>query len=345
MGRPGVRTKRIGILGAGLTGKRHARALKRIDGAKIVAVCDRNPERAEELIAEQQASGASNGPTDSAPKAYTECESMIRDSELDALYICIQPYAHSGEVELAASHNVNVFIEKPVALTAAKALEMTECSEAAAIITQVGYMLRYSGAVRRLKQLIEDGTAGRPTLFQGRYACNSLHSPWWRDRSKSGGQMFEQAIHIYDAALHLFGSVSSVSALKANLCHRNVPDYTVEDTSVSTLEFENGALGSISASNCAVPNRWEHHFTVVCERLVATITNGKHLQLSFTGEGEVREEVEEYDEDLFFEEDRAFLSALDSGAPSACPIRVGYDGVKLLETATRSAESRRVLEL
>ena len=52
-------------------------------------------------------------------------------------------------------------------------------------------MSRFGEAVERVKGMLESGEAGPPGLLVGKYYCNSLHAPWWREKEKSGGQIVD----------------------------------------------------------------------------------------------------------------------------------------------------------
>ncbi|MFW5789090.1 MAG: Gfo/Idh/MocA family protein [Spirochaetota bacterium] len=334
---------RVGILGCGFIGGTHAKALAKVDGVEITALCDSERGKAEAL-ARRLADDPSAPVSGAGPSIHTRFGEMIA-GDVDAVFVCLPPFAHDGEVEQAAAAGKHVFIEKPIALTTDAAGRMVDAAEAAGIVTQVGYMMRFSPAIERIRSLIEDGTAGRPTLYQATYNCNALHAPWWRERAKSGGQIFEQAIHLYDLALHFLGEPATVSAAMANLCHQDVENYSIEDTSSAVIQFTNGAIGNLNASNCAVPGEWNHAFTLVCERMVATLRNGSELELVFTGGEEVRRETATFDDDVFVAEDAAFIDSVRAGRPSPVPMSVGRAGVRLVEAATRAAETRTVVRL
>ncbi len=334
---------RVGILGCGFIGGRHAKALAGIPDVVIQSLCDSDQAAAERLAAQLTQSVSNHIPA-GGPKLFTEFGEMVA-SGIDAVFICLPPFAHTNEVELAAKAGVHLFIEKPISLSESAADAMVEAAEDAGIVTQVGYMMRFSSAVSRLRSLLDEGVAGKPTLFQATYSCNALHAPWWRRKEKSGGQIFEQAIHLYDLALHFMGRPMSVSGAMANLSHQDVDGYTIEDTSSAVVSFEGGSIASLSATNCAVPGVWDHSVSIVFEHLVAHIRNGTSLELTFTGGESVATERHEFSDDLFASEDAAFIASVRSGTQSAVPLSVGRDGIRLASAAVRAAESQAVVHL
>lgn len=328
-------------MGCGFIGGVHASTLARIEGVELSALCDVDRDKAEALACKLADNPAAPVP-EGGPSVYDDYGEMVA-GDVDAVFVCLPPFAHDDEIARAAKAGKHVFVEKPIALTSEAASAMVDAAEQAGIVTQVGYMMRFSPAIERIRSLIDDGTAGRPTFYQATYSCNALHAPWWREKAKSGGQVFEQAIHLYDLALYFLGRPASVACAMGNLCHGDVERYTIEDTSSAVIRFEGGAIGNLNATNCAVPGEWNHEFTLVCEKMVARLKNGSELELVFTGGEEVTRETHTFDDDVFVAEDEAFLDSVRNGAASAVPLSAGRDGVRLVEAATRAAATQAVV--
>jgi predicted dehydrogenase len=316
------------LVGSGFTAQTHTKSLVKIPEVSVKAVCDINREAAKSVTA-------------LVPdiNVYDNFDAMLKNEKIDILYVCIPPFAHNGEVEKAAEKGIHVFLEKPIALTVERGESMAQALKKAGVVSHVGYHMRYGKAVKDLKSLIDSGEAGKPTLFDGRYQCNSLHADWWRAKDKSGGQVFEQVIHLYDMALHLFGDVECVSGYIANLAHKNAPGYTIEDTGVSLLKFKNGALANISNTNCAVPGRWENPFTVVCENVTARFKANNDVVFYFTKKDPVQELEIKADLDPLFryvEETKAFINAVRGISAENASIAEGLKGLKMVDAVSRS---------
>jgi predicted dehydrogenase len=205
------------------------------------------------------------------------------------------------------------------------------------ILTGVGFHMRQGAVVRRLRELIDSGRAGRPVLFNARYACNSLHTPWWRQRDKSGGQILEQVIHLYDMSRYLMGEPLQVSALMNNICHKEIPDYTVEDVSSSLALCGNGALSTISATNCAVPGLWQGSFNAVFEHLTVECGDADHGRLVFTGSTPVETETIAETGDNHAMGLRAFVGSVAGNRKNGCDIEEGYRSLVYAAAASASA--------
>ncbi len=319
----------IGILGAGFMGRTHAELLKSIPGVTVTGIVS---EPRETAVGLKEAV---------APSAtvFESVGAMLDGTALNALYVCLPPFAHGGELELAAARGVAVFVEKPIALTVARAESMANAVREGGVISHVGYHMRYMPAVREVARLIADGTAGRPLTFAGGFFCNSLHSPWWRDKSKSGGQVFEQLIHTYNMAQGFLGKAKSVSAFCSNLCHQEVDGYTVEDTSTANIRFANGGVASIVGSNCAIPMRWTPEAMLICERMTATNLSGEVAKIVLHDGEQVVEEYEILnDSDPYLEESKQFVAALRGDDADLVPVADGLADIRLVAATIESAE-------
>jgi predicted dehydrogenase len=308
----------------------HAGNVSAAPGAEVVAACARSRESAADMLQSVDVDGAC---------AYDDFDVMLDEAELEALYVCIPPGAHCGQVEAAAERGVHLFLEKPIAIGVRRGESMVDAVEQAGVVAAVGYMCRFGYAVERLKAMIEDGTAGRPTLFEGRFWCNALHSAWWRDAAMSGGQVLEQAIHVYDLALHLLGRPAIVTGFAENLCHGDVDDYSVEDTSVSAIRFENGALATVHASNCAVPMEWTHDYRVVCENMTAIFSGPNEAEFIFTAGEEAARRHLTAEKDLMAAETANFLASIRGDAVPHATIQDGLLGLRLTAGVLESAAS------
>ncbi len=326
---------RVGILGAGFMGQTHGQRLVKREGVTLAGICDVAPGAAAALKEKL-------GATDAV--VFDSFDRMLAEAKLDALYVCLPPFAHAGQVEAAAARGIHLFLEKPIALTVARAEQMVAAIEKAGVVSQVGYHYRFKRCVERFRQLMAGGQAGAPTLFEGRYWCRMPNKGWWPDVTKSGGQVIEQVIHIYDLAMHLFGPIESVTGYAANLAHKEVAGYSIEDTSASVVRFKNGAVACITGSNCALPVHFIGDWRAVCDRAVLEYrTTGQFWvkpdeSTVFTHDGEqvTREEFTE-DADVSGAETDDFLHAIRTGSKTRSPARDGLNSLKLVAAVLESA--------
>lgn len=325
------------ILGAGFMARTHGKNLVASEDVVLAGICDPDRERSEACAREIGAGDV---------RLYSDFEDMLTREAPDLLIACIPPFAHAGQVEMAAAKGIHLFLEKPLALDVGRCQSMVDAAERAGVVTQVGYHMRFRRSVRKLKAMVAQGTAGLPTQFQGRYWCNMDGAAWWRLRDRSGGQVLEQTIHLYDLAMHFLGTPESVSAAMSNLCHAGRDDYTIEDTSAALVRFRGGAVASISGSNCAQPMHFSGDFRVVCGNAMLDyrttgqnwVTPDSATLWTYAGSEPTREEIVETD-DAYRLETEHFLACVRSGHATAVPICDGLESLRLVLSAIASARA------
>lgn len=317
---------RLGILGPGGIGARHAKAATTLpDELELVAICGRDADKTE-------AFAATHGGV-----AYTDFGRMLDEAGLDLLIVALPPFAHAGQVEAAARAGVHLLVEKPIALDMERAAAMVEASRT--VVAACGFMYRFGAAVERW----EATDAGRALHFAGSFHCNALHAPWWPSLNKSGGQMVEQLIHLIDLARHSLGMPETVYARAANLGHRDVPGYDSEDVSAIVLGYGDGRVGVLHASNVAVQGRWMKQWQIVAERatgLFADWNTGEIFNAAETPPEKVASERNVFEAQL-----ADIAAAIWARRPPRVPLSDGFDSLRIALAARQSAEERREIVL
>lgn len=322
---------RAAILGCGDFAHKHAAIIGQFpQELELVAFSDRNRRKAEAFAARY------------APHArtFSDHHDLLDGVELDLLVVVLPPYGHTDEVALAAERGIHLLVEKPIALTSEQAWEMVRAVESAGIKSQVGFMNRFGAAVEALRERLDDGRAGPVGLISARYFCNSLHAAWWRDRQKSGGQLVEQVIHLFDLLRYLGGEVETVYCRQNNLFHGDVPGYTIEDVSATVVGFASGALGVVAATNNAIPGRWISDYHVVAQRLTADFADANHATLTLTGGNPVEVVTIASERDSRCCQLEDLLRAIREGGETRTPLREGARTLDLVLAATRAAGER-----
>src|SRR5437762_493478 len=178
-------TARIGFLGTGGIASHHLGRLKEIEGVEIVALCD---------VAEDRAAAAA---AQYGGQPYTDYRRMIDQVAMDALYVCVPPFAHSDAEILAAQKGVHLFVEKPVVMQLETGLRILEAIEKAGVLSSVGYSVRYTPAAQAARTFLEGREVAMICASRWGSIPGDEHH-WWRDYSKSGGQLLEMATHQLD---------------------------------------------------------------------------------------------------------------------------------------------------
>jgi predicted dehydrogenase len=225
---------RVGLVGAGAVGARHAAVLTGFDDVELVAVAD------VDLAAAAGLAGRCGA------RAYRGHEPMLERERLDALYICVPPFAHGPPERAALEAALPFFVEKPLAADWATARALADEVERAGVPTGVGYHWRHLDTVERARELL----AANPARLVIGYWLDKLPPPaWWLDRRRSGGQTIEQTTHVLDLVRLLAGEVEEVSSLAAACARSALADATIDDASAATLGFATGAVGSLVSTS------------------------------------------------------------------------------------------------
>src|SRR5689334_20271645 len=148
---------RVAVLGLGQRGLQHLRELWRLQAeglAQVVALADAFPENLDEAKIRRYIPDFTAGDR----LLTTDVEALIgladQGRRLDALYVCIPPNVHRGEVVGAARAGIHLFIEKPMSLFLDEALEMEAAIASAGVLAAVGFQQRYDDGHERIRQLL-----------------------------------------------------------------------------------------------------------------------------------------------------------------------------------------------
>ncbi len=327
-----MKTLRAGILGCGGIAHKHAHAALQLqDEIELAAFCSRTEAHAR-AFADQYTAGRA--------AIFTDHRTMFERADLDLVIICLPPFAHTDEVERAAERGIHLLIEKPIALNSELAWRMVNAAERARIKTQVGFMYRFGAAIQEFKTRFDSGALGAAGLFSARYFANSAHADWKRSREQSGGQLIEQAIHLFDVMRYLLGEPLSVFSRQTTFFHRDLEGYTSDDVSATVFSFANGALGVIYATNGAIPNKWIKEWRIVTQNLLAEFSDWNHATFTPTTAPDLAPEIIASEQDVFTLQLRDLVNAIRTNGDTRTPLREGARTLDLVRAAARSAETR-----
>ncbi|MBS7609656.1 Gfo/Idh/MocA family oxidoreductase [Candidatus Bathyarchaeota archaeon] len=318
----------IGIIGCGGIASAHLKALQQNPDVRLSAFSDIVVERARSF-AETVGGGS----------VYRDYHEMLERERLDACYICIPPFAHTDQELLCVEKGIPFFVEKPVALSLEKAREIDAAVEKAKLITQVGYVLRFNDAmVKALDILRREG--GQIALYQAIRLGGIPGTPWWRRMELSGGQLVEQSTHMVDQARWIINSeVREVFAKFDFSLLKDIPEFNVEDVSIVSMAFENGALACITSS-CAA-KRGLMEAWVIAKNLQIE-TNGSTVRVIKSRENVLEINPEKT---ALVEEDKHFIQCVKDGNQTLVPYKEGLKTLEATLAAVKSAREGRPIRL
>jgi predicted dehydrogenase/nucleoside-diphosphate-sugar epimerase len=144
---------RVGLLGTGYIADWHARALRTIPSVSLVAVCDKDQERARGF-------GQRHGVT----RSYESLEAMVQDVEtkLDSVHVLLPPDLHASAASTLLELGTHVFLEKPMATTVKDCAALLDKAAAANLMIGVNHNFLFSPIYERLRDDLSSGRLGQP---------------------------------------------------------------------------------------------------------------------------------------------------------------------------------------
>ena len=215
----------VGVIGYGYWGPNIVRNFSSIEGAEVKAICDMNEQslnRARKMYP--------NIPTTQS------CEEVLNATNIDAVAVITPVSTHYDLAKRALENGKHVFVEKPFTATIAQAEELIELAERKKLTIMVDHTFIFTGAVRKIKRLIEEKTLG---------------DLYYYDSSRVNLGLFQSDVNvIWDLAPHDFSVMdflidekpSAVSA--CGKAHVN----GLEDTAYITVHFDNNMIAHFNVN-------------------------------------------------------------------------------------------------
>lgn len=245
-----------GIVGCGVIGPSHAKAVTGTEGVQLIGVCDLEQGRAEKM-AEQFG----------AELATTQLEQLLARDDIDIISVCVPSGRHSEIIQAAARAGKHVLSEKPLDITREKMDAAIRAVDEAGVKLGCVFQRRTSRFNQELRRMVQEGEFGR--VLYADLSGKDFRAPeyyltgdWRGTISLDRGCLMNQGVHAMDLFLWLVGQpVVEVAAFWDHLNR----DIEAEDTIAGTLRFANGALGSVlyatSSSRRGLPQHIGIHAT------------------------------------------------------------------------------------
>jgi myo-inositol 2-dehydrogenase / D-chiro-inositol 1-dehydrogenase len=316
----GSQRLRLGMIGAGYIARLHLPALARLDRTELVGVVSRSPESAAAITARWGG----------AP--YTDPRRMLDEQLPDVCYVCLPPNRSAAVCELVIERGIPFLTEKPLAADAAEPERIKALLEGRNLVAAVGYNWRGIDFLPEVKTALAEHPA---RLFLARWTGDVPGPAWWRHRAESGGQVVEQATHLYDLGRHLLGEATVEAAAMARDPRPAYPDLDIDDLATAILRFDSGAVGTIVSSSLLPTGVVEAE--LIGDRFRMTI---RHIsgesgpRWTLTTEDGRQPRVIDTRRDSYEVQAEAFLDAIAEGDPSR--VRSSYEDAVRTDRLTRS---------
>ena len=252
----------IGMLGYAFMGKAHTNAYKKIPYMmypppaipRLIGICG--------LYEDEAAEAARRYGYDNY---YTDWRKMLEDDAIQLLDTGTPNNLHAEPCIAAAQAGKHIICEKPLARNAEEAKSMLDAVEIANIKHMVAFNYRFLPALRQAKNLIDSGALGQIYHFRAQYLQEWIMPHYktpmiWRLEKETAGSgaLGDLGAHIIDLGRFLVGEIKSVSGVTRTFIQERplsqgegMGKVDVDDAFVATVEFDNGAIGTLEATRFA----------------------------------------------------------------------------------------------
>jgi predicted dehydrogenase len=262
----------VGIIGTGFMGECHALAFTAVAPVFQPSLRPRLQMVADVNMAAAERARARFG----FARASTDWRELVADPAIEIVSITAPNILHKEMALAAIAAGKHVYCEKPLALTAADARELTLAAEAAGVRTMVGYNYLCAPAIRHIKKLLDQGELGALTYLRCAFEEDYMADPatpfsWRCDRSRAGsGALGDMGSHALSLARYLGGPIIEVLGDTAMVVPERavappggdlqfgrieqpaeMRDVENEDIAHCLFRFANGVMGSMITSRTA----------------------------------------------------------------------------------------------
>lgn len=229
-----MRTIRWGIIGAGHIAEKLAVALNSLNNTELTAISSRNIDKAYEFAERFH-----------VRKAYGSYEELVKDSEIDVIYIATPHTEHKKHASLCITHGKAVLCEKPFTVNQREAEVLITLAKEHKVFLMEAMWTKFLPATRMVKQWIDDKRIGKVKYIQASFGYHSEFNPQSRiyDPYLAGGALLDVGVYPISYATFLLGKLPDQVVSSAILGKTKV-----DEMNVIAMRFEDGVLADLSSA-------------------------------------------------------------------------------------------------
>ena len=228
---------KIGILSTSSIAPRFIAAVREEGSFQIAAISSRSLEKAEE-----KALGWA------IPKAYGSHEDLLKDQEVDIVYISAVNSAHYAWAKAALEAGKHVICEKPCTTTEKQTRELFALAKERNLFLMEAQKMLFLPAVLAVKEAIASGKLGKIHMAEFNHSFYGSYNNWMYDEAAGGGPLLSSGIYVIELLQFLFDcNVAQVQGI----CTKH-PGTNVEEQYAISGRMENGVLFSMKNSTVAL---------------------------------------------------------------------------------------------
>lgn len=324
----------ICIVGCGFMGQTHARGWAAVPEARIVAVVDLIPKRAQSLARQYQCDH------------YLDYTEAITDPDVNVVSVCVPTNLHSQVSSAAARLGLHVLCEKPIALTLDQADDMIQAAQENQVKLGLAFMRRHSSVVADLKAYLASGELGRPVLYHASDVRELRPKRVMHDANVNGGPVIDMAVHLIDLWNTIFDSPPVSVAAQGLTIGSERPEiahikHQAIDTATMIVKYASGDIGTFVVSwglpSKVNPN--QHHDQIYAPNGLAELYYAANQQeLRLMHENGLWQTLSISHQDMYQTQIRSFADWLLKEEPFPA---TGVEGKLALRVALAALESIR----
>lgn len=191
---------------------------------------------------------------------YTDYKELIRNHKPSLIAIATESGNHAEIAKYCIINNINIIIEKPIALSLKDADEIVELSKKYNVVVSACHQNRFNKSIQKIREAIELGNFGKLFHASANIRWNRdkdyyLQAPWRGTWEQDGGALMNQCIHNIDLLRWMMGNeIDEVFSYCSNLNH---PYFEAEDLGLALVKFKNGSFGVIEGTTNIYPKNLE----------------------------------------------------------------------------------------
>jgi len=337
------RPVRIGIVGLGRMGRRHAENLaQRVPGAELVAAC--SPVAEERDWARQ---------TLDVEHAYDDYAALLGHPGLDAVFLVTPSTLHAAQIVGALRAGKHVFCEKPLSLDLDQCVEVErEAARHPRLKVMIGYVRRFDASYQDAQAKVAAGAIGRPFMVRSETCDQNDPSGFFvRFAPTSGGIFVDMSVHDIDLARWLLGSPKPLRAYASGTIaiHAGLRDCGDVDNGIAICEFADGCMATFYASRTMAHGHETATEIVGTAGRLAVGRDGRLNHVEIADAHGVRTETTptfyERFADAFLREERHFVDCVRFDRSLALALHDATEATRIGIALRTSLIERRVVEL
>ena len=237
------------VIGTGMMGREHIRAVHQLNQARIVGVFDTNTQSVEKALK------AFTGTEHEPPKVYKTIAEINQDAEVDAVLICTPNFTHREIFDAVKISGKAVLLEKPMATTLEDAFYLATASLSYPAPIQLGMQYRYKSQYQLALNSLAKGELGdvkMVSLSEYRPPFLPKVDEWNKFSRYSGGTLVEKCCHYFDL-MNRIANCQPVRVYASGGKAVNFKDFTfdgqtadIDDHALVIVDYENGVKGQFT---------------------------------------------------------------------------------------------------